>query len=50
MVFILLCNFWVVYCTRQYSYFSIESLPPNDVALVLGTSKKSENGGENLFF
>jgi len=50
MVFILLCNLWVVYCTRQYSYFSIESLPPNDVALVLGTSKKSEKGGENLFF
>jgi SanA protein len=50
MIFILLCNFWVVYCTRQFNYFSIESLPSNDVALVLGTSRNSENGKENLFF
>ncbi|TLU99625.1 SanA protein [Dyadobacter luticola] len=50
MVFILLCNLWVVYCTRQYNYFSIGSLPSNDVALVLGTSRNSEKGKENLFF
>lgn len=50
LVFILLCNLWVVYNTRQYNYFSIESLPSNDVALVLGTSKLTEKGKENLFF
>jgi SanA protein len=50
MIFILLCNLWVVYCTRQYNYFSIESLPSNDVALVLGTSRNTEKGKENLFF
>lgn len=50
LVFILLCNLWVVYCTRQYNFFSIENLPSNDVALVLGTSKKSEKGKDNLFF
>ena len=50
MVFILLCNFWVVYFTRQYNFFSIESLPSNDVALVLGTSRSTEKGKENLFF
>ncbi|NIJ53227.1 SanA protein [Dyadobacter arcticus] len=50
LVFILLCNLWVVYCTRQYNYFSINNLPSNDVALVLGTSRSSEKGKENLFF
>ena len=50
LVFILLCNFWVVYCTKQYNYFSIKNLPSNDVALVLGTSKKTDKGKENLFF
>ncbi len=50
LVFILLCNFWVVYCTKQYNYFSIQNLPSNDVALVLGTSRKTERGKENLFF
>ncbi|TKT93600.1 SanA protein [Dyadobacter frigoris] len=50
MVFILLCNFWVVYCTKQYNYFSINDLPSNDVALVLGTSRNTESGKENLFF
>jgi SanA protein len=50
LVFILLCNFWIVYNTRQYNYFSIESLPSNDVALVLGTSRNTEKGKENLFF
>ena len=50
MIFILLCNFWVVYNTRQFSFFSIENLPSNDVALVLGTSRNTERGKENLFF
>ncbi|GLU55991.1 protein SanA [Dyadobacter frigoris] len=50
LVFILLCNFWVVYCTKQYNYFSINDLPSNDVALVLGTSRNTESGKENLFF
>jgi SanA protein len=50
LVFILLCNFWVVYCTKQYNYFSISDLPSNDVALVLGTSRNTPKGKENLFF
>lgn len=50
LVFILLCNFWVVYCTKQYNYFSINDLPSNDVALVLGTSRSTPRGKENLFF
>jgi SanA protein len=49
-IFVLLCNLWIVFYTRQYSYFSIENLPSNDVALVLGTSRSTEQGKENLFF
>ena len=49
-LFILLCNMWVVYKTRENSYFSIKSLPSNDVALVLGTSRSTEEGKENMFF
>ncbi|MFN8356217.1 MAG: ElyC/SanA/YdcF family protein [Spirosomataceae bacterium] len=47
---ILLCNWWVVYQTRDTNYFSIKNLPSNDVALVLGTSKSLPSGKENLFF
>jgi SanA protein len=50
IVFTLLCNVWVVVRTRPQSYFSVEALPPNDVGLVLGTSKATLDGKENLFF
>lgn len=47
---ILVCNWWVVYNTRDQSYFNIHELPANDVGLVLGTSKFVRTGKENLFF
>lgn len=50
VVGILLCNLWVVQSTRSRNYYTVESLPPNDVALVLGTSKTVYGGLENLFF
>lgn len=50
LVIILLCNWWVVYSTRDQIYFDIRKLPSNDVALVLGTSKYVMSGKENLFF
>ncbi len=50
VVFILLCNVWVVVSTRSHSYFSVDSLPSKQVALVLGTSKASSDGEENLYF
>lgn len=50
ILFILLCNLWVVYCVRKYNYFQVSQLPPNDVGLVLGTSKYNENGTFNLYF
>ena len=47
---ILVCNWWVVYNTRNQTYFDINKLPANDVGLVLGTSKFVRTGKENLFF
>ncbi|GAB3511857.1 ElyC/SanA/YdcF family protein [Spirosoma knui] len=49
-VVILICNWWVVYNTRDQIYFDIQELPTNDVGLVLGTSKFVRTGKENLFF
>lgn len=47
---VLLCNWWVVYTTREQVYFDVDRLPTNDVALVLGTSRFVKSGKENLFF
>lgn len=49
-LFVLLCNVLVVYTTRSNSYFFINTLPSNKVGLVLGTSKTTTEGKENLFF
>jgi len=49
-VFVLLCNVWVVVSTRPQSYFLVDSLPSNQVGLVLGTSKTTSDGQENLYF
>jgi len=46
----LICNWWVMYDTRDQAYFNIEKLPVNEVGLVLGTSKFVASGKENLFF
>jgi SanA protein len=43
-------NLWVIYSTKAQVYDSVDSIPPNDVALVLGTSKYSRKGNANLFF
>lgn len=50
ILFILLCNVLVVTKTRSQSYFAINALPSNEVGLVLGTSKTTTEGKENLFF
>lgn len=49
-VAMLICNWWVVYDTRDQTYFNIDRLPANEVGLVLGTSKFVASGKENLFF
>jgi SanA protein len=47
---VLACNWWVIRNTRDQIYFDLHTLPANDVALVLGTSKYVKGGKENLFF
>jgi len=43
-------NLWVVWSTRERVYADPESIPVNDVAVVLGTSNKLINGSPNPFF
>ncbi len=49
-ILVLVCNVWVVFSTKNYIYFSLKNLPPNDYGLVLGTSKKVGSGKENLYY
>lgn len=48
-LFILLTNVWVVGATKSQIFEEV-SIPPNDVALVLGTSKQTVDGTPNRFF
>lgn len=48
--FVVACNIWVIGSTKKLVYHSVESVPFNHVALVLGTSKYSRSGHSNLFF
>lgn len=48
--FFLLGNLWVLRSTAPYIYSTVESLPANDVALLLGTSPYSRKGNENVLF
>ena len=47
---LLVCNHWIVKTTSKQIYSDIQSIPTNNVGLVLGTSKYFSNGTENLFF
>ncbi len=49
-IMILSCNWWIVSSTRNKLYSVIDSIPANDIGLVLGASKTLKNGKENLFF
>ncbi len=50
VLLLLLPNVWVMYATKSQVFQSIDALPNTEVALVLGTSKKLENGRDNPFF
>ncbi|GAA4447798.1 hypothetical protein GCM10023091_43310 [Ravibacter arvi] len=50
LLLVLVCNIIVIDVARPYTYFSIDSLPPRNAALVLGTSKGLLGGGDNLYF
>lgn len=50
LLFLVICNVWVVLSTRDKVYTNIEELPPHRIALVLGTSNKLAGGKANPFF
>lgn len=43
-------NIWVIVSTKDRIYSSVDEIPFSEVGLVLGTSNKNKDGGENLFF
>lgn len=49
VLFVLFTNIWVVTSSKNLIY-TLEEVPSNDVALVLGTSKRTSSGGANRFF
>ncbi len=50
VTFILLSNCWIISSTKTQIYSDTETIPQNDVAILLGASKTLRNGSENLFF
>ncbi|MEM6829326.1 MAG: ElyC/SanA/YdcF family protein [Bacteroidota bacterium] len=49
ILFILVTNVWVVQSTKSRIHVT-NQIPKNEVALVLGTSKRTGDGGRNRFF
>ncbi len=49
LLFILITNLWVIAATSDGVYEK-DNIPSNDVALVLGTSKQTNDGRPNRFF
>lgn len=47
---VLACNVWVIQAANAYVYSSPAAIPANDVGLVLGTSPRSREGGNNAHF
>lgn len=47
---IIISNYWIIKSTKSQIYSDTISIPQNDVAILLGASKKLRNGSENLFF
>jgi SanA protein len=50
VLFLVLCNVWVVSTTSAKVYENQAQLPDHRIALVLGTSSKTTGGGPNPFF
>ncbi len=50
LLFIWACNYWIEKSTANQVFNNIDTLPQNDVALVLGTSKYTVNGYQNPYF
>ena len=43
-------NYYIIKSTRSQIYSDVNTLPKNDVAILLGASKSLKNGRDNLFF
>lgn len=50
LVFLIVCNVWIVRSTQSRVYADLQKLPEHRIALVLGTSHKVAGGGANPFF
>jgi SanA protein len=50
LAFVVISNIWIVKSTEEKVYFDLSKLPDRRIALVLGTSHKLVNGGDNPFF
>ncbi len=50
VLFTVFSNIWIMYMTKDQIYEKVAEVPPNEVALVLGTSKKQVGGKANPFF
>lgn len=50
LVFLVVCNVWIVKSTESRVYEDLQELPAHRVALVLGTSHKLAGGKANPFF
>jgi SanA protein len=47
---IVISNYWVIKSTKAQLYSNINEIPENDVALLLGASKTTVRGNDNLYF
>jgi SanA protein len=47
---IVCCNYWIVNSTKKQLYSEVNSIPARKVGLVLGASKKTSRGTNNLYF
>ncbi|MBK7182854.1 MAG: YdcF family protein [Bacteroidetes bacterium] len=47
---IVISNYWIINSTKSQLYSDVNLIPANDVALLLGASKKTSRGNDNLYF
>lgn len=50
IAFVMFTNLWIWAATKNRVFEKFDELPDNDVALVLGTSRYTENGEDNPYF
>jgi SanA protein len=50
LAILILTNAWIIFSTSDKVFLSVEEVPANQVALVLGTSNKLASGAPNPFF